>query len=316
MLDNKKIIVVTPAGRKRYLEILLKYILKERDVIDQYVLWVNTKNKEDLEYIEEIRTKHPDFIILDNRFKDTPECGASSNIHRYFDECQSKNTVYIRLDDDIVWLQDNFIKNLAKYRIDNPKPFLIYGTILNNSIVDYVMQKFGMYSELGDFAYDCVESIAYKDPSVCEQKHLYLLENYISKLKAIPSFFISWNLNGYERTSINCISWLGESFAKFEGKVHPNEEVWLSTDYPRGEKTPNVIFGGAYCVHYAFHPQRDHMDRTNLLKQYKKISEYSDISLKSIDLSKINWNKISDISKILIYQTLTDNNDYNILSNK
>ena len=55
MLDTTRIVVVTPAGRKRYLEILFRYILKLRPIMDEYRLWVNTENNEDIEYMNENR---------------------------------------------------------------------------------------------------------------------------------------------------------------------------------------------------------------------------------------------------------------------
>jgi hypothetical protein len=86
MINNKKIIVVTPAGRKRYMEPLLKYILREKDIIDEYRIWVNTGNKEDIEYFYSLKKEYPDFITLDERFTEEPDCGHNYNIHRFFDK--------------------------------------------------------------------------------------------------------------------------------------------------------------------------------------------------------------------------------------
>ena len=33
MINNKKVVVVTPAGRKKYMEILIKYILRENNLL-------------------------------------------------------------------------------------------------------------------------------------------------------------------------------------------------------------------------------------------------------------------------------------------
>ena len=85
MINNKKIIVVTPAGRKRYMEPLFKYILREKDIIDEYRIWVNTKNKEDIEYFYSLKKEYPGFITLDERFIEEPDCGINFNIHRFFD---------------------------------------------------------------------------------------------------------------------------------------------------------------------------------------------------------------------------------------
>jgi hypothetical protein len=308
MIGDKKVVVVTPAGRKKYMEILVKYILREKKVIDEYRIWINTKNPKDIAYFKELAFKHKGFITLDERFMDEDDCGSNQNIHRFFDKCIEEDTVYIRLDDDMVWLQPNCLENLAKYRIENPEPFLIFGTIINNGVVDSLLQNFGYYNNNEPFNYHCTDTIAFKNPSVCESKHRYMLDKYLKKLKTPESVFKGWIVRQYDRVSINCISWLGSTFKEFEGKVGGDEEQWLASDYPQEIKTPNVIFGGAYCSHFAFHPQREYMDKTIILDEYKQLSEYLDINLKDYDFDKIQWNKLSNETKLFIYQILKENN--------
>jgi hypothetical protein len=308
MINNKKIVVVTPAGRKKYMELLIKYILKEKKIIDEYRIWVNTKNPKDIAYFKELADKYKGFITLDERFLDTPECGTNGNIHKFFDECIDPETVYIRLDDDVVWLQPNFIENIAKYRIINPEPFLVYGTIINNGTIDSLLQNLGFYLNQNSFVYDCIETIAYRDPVVCEFKHKYILDTFLKKFKNIPQLFETWVLKDYERVSINCISWLGSTFNEFEGKVGHDEEHWLSCQAPKEREQYNVVYGNAYCSHFAFHPQREHMDKTSILDDYKQLSNYLDIDLKSINFNNVQWDKLPNDVKTFIYYTLKEGN--------
>ena len=268
MINGKKIVVVTPAGRKRYMEILFQYLLKERDIIDEYRIWVNTQEQEDINYFNSLKEQYPDFVTLDSRFYDA---GNMDGIYQFFDKCIDSDTVYIRLDDDMVWVEDNFIRKMAEFRINNPTPFLIYGTILNNAIIDSVLQNLGMYDGFPILNYDCLDSVGWNDPYVCEMKHRYLIDNFLSKSIKLPFLFRGWVCKYFERVSINCISWYGEEFAKFGGKVGIYEEEWLSTEYPKEINKPNLIFGGAYCVHYAFHRQRPYLDTTDILEKYKQL---------------------------------------------
>jgi hypothetical protein len=306
MIGDKKIVVVTPAGRKRYMEILLKYILRERDIVDEYRIWVNTKSQTDVSYFENLKEEYEGFVTLDERHIEEPECGENTNIHRFFDKCTESNTIYIRLDDDVIWLSENFIKNLVEFRIENPDPLLVYPAIINNAVCDSIFQNLGHYSNFENFNYDCVDSIAYTDSYVCEGKHREML-SHIEKLDPID-FTDSWVLRRYERISINCICWFGESFADFKGVVDKNEEVWLSCVKPKELKRPNVITGRSVCAHFAFGPQREHMDKTNILNMYKNISNYITVDPSKIDLSKIEWNALEDNIKLKIHILLTENN--------
>ncbi|MBA3922196.1 MAG: hypothetical protein H0X31_11035, partial [Nostocaceae cyanobacterium] len=64
MFENYKVVAVTPSGRQRYLEILIPYILKDKGIIDEYHLWVNTSDASDISYIESLQNKFPSFIKL------------------------------------------------------------------------------------------------------------------------------------------------------------------------------------------------------------------------------------------------------------
>jgi hypothetical protein len=49
------------------------------------------------------------------------------------------------------------------------------------------------------------------------------------------------------------------------------------------------------------------MDKTNILEDYKQLSNYLDIDLKNINLDNIQWNKIPDNIKLFVYYTLKEN---------
>jgi hypothetical protein len=81
-------------------------------------------------------------------------------------------------------------------------------------------------------------------------------------------------LDEYERISINCISWLGEEFQKFNGLVDPDEEGWLASYKPAMIRKKNCIYGKFVCSHYAFFTQREYLAKTNILSRYKNLIKY------------------------------------------
>jgi hypothetical protein len=51
-----------------------------------------------------------------------------------------------------------------------------------------------------------------------------------------------------------------------------DEEQWLSVDKPLSIGAVNRIIGDTLFVHYSFYTQRDHLDKTDILKQYEKLA--------------------------------------------
>jgi hypothetical protein len=64
MINDKKIIIAIPAGRKKNLKILLPQINKQKEFLDEIHFWLNTSNIEDQNYIQEIADSDPDFYKI------------------------------------------------------------------------------------------------------------------------------------------------------------------------------------------------------------------------------------------------------------
>ena len=273
MYDNHRIVVVTPAGRKRYLELLIPQVLALRPIVDEYRRWMNTTNEEDIAYMESVAKEHEEFIKLERLGE---HYNANFSIYQFFKRCTDPATVYVRFDDDIVWLDDKSrFLDLVKFRIENPRYFLVYANILNNAVLTHLHQKRGNLSkEYGTVEYKCMCDVGWKNAKFAVELHREILSK--------PSFDVfrfsePWVLKEYERVSINCISWLGSKFAEFEGNVGRDEEQWLSCDKPKALQQPNVIFGGFVVVHYAFFPQRPLLEGTDILQKYKALRFNKDV---------------------------------------
>lgn len=267
MFLDKKIVVVTPAGRKEYLELLIPQILKLKPVVDEYRLWVNTKNQNDIEYMETV--KDDEFIKLEYHSNENIINGNLS-ICKFFKNCCDPNTVYVRFDDDIIFVDnlENF-KNFLKFRIENEKYFLVYGNILNNCVISHIHQRLGNFPEFNNMyaEYFCTGENGWKNPIFAEKLHKYILcHDNLDDFR----FNKIWNLFGFDRVSINCISWLGSEFLKFNGEVGMDEEQWLSVDKPKEINKLNCIYGNFICIHYAFFTQREYLNSINLLDDYKQ----------------------------------------------
>jgi hypothetical protein len=265
MYHYKKVVAVTPSGRKKYLEVLKDYIVKN-PLIDEWQLWQNTNKKEDIEYINFLHHNYQKVNVV----RVEGATGNAYQIHKFFKYCTKKDTVYIRLDDDVVWMKPDSIEKLLEFRINNPEYFLVYGNTVNNCLCDYLHQQKGALQIDEALGYDCMDLMGWETPYVAEKKHKYLLlaiqKNEIEKYNLENHV-----LTNYERCSINVISWLGEEFYKFKGEVGIDEEMWLSVDKPKQIQKPNVIFGKCLFSHFSFFTQSEHMEQTDILERYEKL---------------------------------------------
>lgn len=284
MIDGRKVVTVTPAGRRRYMAILVPYLLRDRGMIDKHVWWVNTTNEEDIAFIEETCREYPDFFeahYLDNPRPDLQGNRRVKLICQFFPRYTEPGTVYVRFDDDICWIAPDALEELVRFRINNPEYFLVYPAIINNGRTFYMHRVMGQVPSPADQMW--VNSYADRmmltmlHSSYGEIHHDAFLGHLgcgeIEDLKF--GFYI---LRNYEQVSINCISWLGEDFAKFGGIVGSDacnwmEEPWLTTIKPKELQRPNCIWGRSLVSHFAFHTQRAKMEQdTNLLQVYEILS--------------------------------------------
>lgn len=282
-LFNHRVVVVTPAGRQRYLELLVPQVLNYMDagLVDEYQLWVNTVNASDIAYMQALEKEHKGRIIL----RYLPEGAAykeNLSIHHFFNGCDEDKTVYVRFDDDVIFLDSKqaFAK-LIRFRIYNPRYFLVYGTILNNAIISHIIQRHGDFDLKEDKAgYGCMDSIGWGNGKFACNLHdqiLSYLEGQTNIEKNLAKFRMKeWILYNYERVSINCISWVGGALARWADNgrdIADDEEHNLSCKIPSNTGAMNVIFGGFACVHFAFYTQRSAVDGSpnNYLERYKKV---------------------------------------------
>lgn len=256
MLQVKRIIV-TPAGRRRYVEVLARHLAAQRSSFDEWHLWLNTENAEDIAFL-----RSQDAVVIEPEGSNPGE--ALLNIHRFFPvDSREPGALYLRLDDDVVWMEPGFIDSMFSYR-EKSDAFLVSANVVNNAICSHLHWRFGVAPRCG---YVCVDAEGWGNPLYAERVHRSFLSSDLNSWK-----FPSWRMAVGERISINAISWTGDKFAQFGGAVGHDEENWLTEVAPAslGEV---VIHGGAVCSHFAFHTQRAHLDSTNLLDTYRSMTQ-------------------------------------------
>lgn len=279
MFEGQRVIAVTPAGRKAYLELLIPQLLEyhKEGVLDEYHMWVNTTVESDINYMESIEQKYPDFVRLRYLPDDKP-CRGNMSIHWFFKECTAPDTIYVRFDDDIVYLDTvSAFKSFLKFRVENPHYFVVYGTILNNALIAHILQRFNKVDlKAGIAGYACMDEIGWRSGAFAANLHDQIIRRitspdpeHLNEPLAHFRFEGEWMLYHNERVSINCLSWLGSEFNRAcQGNVGWDEEQEIASDMPNRLGLMNTIFGGYCCVHYAFYTQREFVDKLGYVEKY------------------------------------------------
>ena len=253
MYKGYKIISTTPAGRARNLKLLNKYLINFSDIIDEHHFWINTKNQEDIDYIYRTCENNSFFKPVESKIP----INWIYSIGNFFKNYIDPDTIYLRFDDDICYIAPDAIINLLDFRIEHPEFFIVYPIIVNNSmntILDSPLNINGNW---------------YTNTQHILKKHRMFLN--MIKNGNIDNVKTNDFVLEDQRININCISWMGSEFAKFNGEVDEEEEEWLSRTAPKMFNKKNAICGNAVVAHYSFRTQKAFLDETEIFQEYKKI---------------------------------------------
>ena len=271
-----RFVTVTPAGRRQYLEILANYLLRRRDVIAEHRWWLNTRVPADVAYIYRLADRYPDFFkVVAKPVGPIDRIGYT--IWNYMCDCTESDTVYLRLDDDIVYMTDDAITHMRDARLANPEPFLILGNIVNNAVCSHFHQQAGLLpTSWGAVGNDCMDPLGWKSGAFARRVHRRFLKDIAAgretwwRKAAMP-------IDGQARFSINAICWRGEDFRGIPeiDSREADEEPFLTAVLPARLGRPNVVCTPALFGHYAFFTQRKYLEQTSpeILARYRHIAE-------------------------------------------
>ena len=135
-----KIIAVTPAGRRIYLQLLSAHILGDSS-IDEWHLWDNCRLPEDRVYIRDLAARFPDKIRIVER---TRSNGSLRSINRFYDDCTREDAFYLKIDDDVVWLSPGCAGRLcARATAERGSHIWWSPMVINNAICSWLLERRG-----------------------------------------------------------------------------------------------------------------------------------------------------------------------------
>lgn len=263
MYKNYKVVVNTAAGRRRYMQYLIPYIVS-CGIVDRYDIWVNTHNVADIEFFKRIARLYP---VVNLVWQPDGVVDGNKSINAFYKQCVEDKTIYFKLDDDIVWMEPNLIEKMVEFRISNPEYFLVSPLVINNSISTYLLQIEGKLKLKEYCNADSSHSILWRSGRFAADLHNWFLNNYLLPNKW-NSLHIGIKPMGMTRFSINSILWFGDDMRKFNGEVPGDDEEFLSCIYPTKQGLVNAWNGDAIVAHFAFFTQREKLDKMGILERY------------------------------------------------
>ena len=131
-----KIVVITPAGRQRYLSVLDHYI--RRDATIEWRLYDNCRCGSDRAYLAKVARDNPKARVIPLAGGD----GATRSINAIHGQCSDPETFYIKMDDDIVYLNPGFAGRLYAAAMRDPDgPIWWSPLVINNAVCSFLIKQ-------------------------------------------------------------------------------------------------------------------------------------------------------------------------------
>ncbi|MBZ9822722.1 hypothetical protein [Mesorhizobium sp. CA4] len=259
-----KLIVVTPAGREKYLGVLSHYVLKSSHV-HEWHLWDNCRNEQDRAYLRQLAS-------ADSRIKIKTLPGANGKndaIGRFFRFCDDPDAFYLRLDDDIVFLEDGFFENYMERVLTERGSALWYAPlIINNAICNTFIKYLSAVQIEGPLTCQAMCPFSWSHPTFPLAMHPILIEAV--RTGRLGDFRVPDCEVKASRFSINAIGFFGSEIVELGDLFHPlgDEEEWFSAVLPVKLGRPGKVFGDLIAAHFSFYPQEKALLGTTILEDY------------------------------------------------
>lgn len=250
-----KNIVVTFAGRRDRMSLLLLYVQDAlaRGVVDEWHVWNYARTPEDDEWVCSLESL-PGVVLKTPQSKDSFKYAYESYP---VDDC-----VYIKIDDDIVYLDVNGLDHMIEFRRLNRGYFAVSANTVNNPTCYLLQKEMGLFPDMDDMALDGPHATKIHRAFVGGAKVHFDSVAEVSSEYMLP---------------INCIAWLGsdnEYIRHAASTTIDTDERNISHNFPKLSKRCVCVFGPCVASHlsYTSQGQEDGMPLPALLDLYSTFS--------------------------------------------
>jgi hypothetical protein len=281
VINDKRVVAWVPYGRHRTVEILLSYLQRDHDrgLVDELWFYMNTKPQgqaEDRVWARKIansrdwvkQVRRPENVRIFNKLQMN-----TMYAYRYM---LDPDTIFIRFDDDIVYVEPGCIEALVQDSLGGPQ-LCSFPIIINNAVVSHHLQRHGIipleepdWPEVGNH---CMDPIGWTDGQFAVQLHELLLAHIDAG--TVDELFMHTTLPlRPQQFSVSCFASRGSEYAKIDGVLPTEEERWHTVVRPRELGEDNTLVPNALVSHLTFLTQWRHFapgaPGGHILDEYRK----------------------------------------------
>lgn len=281
MINDTKVVTWTPYGRAETVSILVKYMKRDHDagLLDEYHLYMNTDEDQDVDraYAQRLADQF-DWIKLKARPEGEEVLYPKQlNTGRYYRYAIEPNTVYVRFDDDIVYVHERALERLVKAKLASPS-LVCFPIIWHNAICSYYLQTMGKIPrEFGVVQSPyCMDPVGWGDGVFAEKIHNLLLGHI--EAGTVDRLFLHHDIQlpvGLQ-FSVSCFAAHSDIYRELNPPGHLDfheEESWHTVQRPTQKGLPNTITGNALVAHLSFYPHSYHIrNETDILDRYRDLA--------------------------------------------
>jgi hypothetical protein len=265
-----KIVAITPAGRRQYLSVLDHYIRRD-DAISEWRLYDNCWNDLDRAYLTTLADANPKVKLC--RIADSD--GTNRSVNAIYAQCRDADTFYIKMDDDIVYLDPNFASRLHQAAMRDPDgPIWWSPLVVNNAICSFLIKHTSKARIDAPLSAQASCPIGWRNPRFAEALHV-AFTRALGKGEAAVFHCPDARISG-GRFSINCIGFFGRTVAALDRLFCPpgvDDEEWISAVLPAKTQRCGMVIGDLLAAHFAYFTQEEYLSARHVLGLYSALTE-------------------------------------------
>lgn len=265
MADLHKIVVVTPAGRKKYLNLLKAYILDD-PVVSEWHLWDNCRSESDRVYIEDLAKAHDKIKIIKTDYAD----GTNSSVNRFYKFASDPNTFYFKVDDDIIYIKPGTFDRVYKTALTTKDDHIWWSPlVINNAVCSWILKYKSKLNIAANLSAQAADSIGWRSPYFAKSLHALFLHQL--ERRNLEVFEVSNTEISGGRFSINFIGFFGSEVKKDIIQFCPpavDDEEWISAVLPALRDKRGLVVGDCLVSHFSYYTQERYLLKSGTLRDY------------------------------------------------